>query len=146
MQSPASSHRRVIAKYREKQAAQLVPSLLFHSPSQCWEDCRSPHQGKCTETDFKRLDLFGVFFLLKNHCIRIHLEQRDTVLLVRIKLKTIINKIVMPRPVGRRYGLAFFILLIRFLLSPAKMGVAGEERGDLNVQPLFYSGKCYRMF
>lgn len=33
-----------------------------------------------------------------------------------------------------RYGLAFAELPIRFLLSPAKMDDAGEERGDLNVQ------------
>lgn len=56
---------------------------------------------------------------------------------VRIKLKTILNKIVMPRHDGRRYGLAFVILPIRFLLSPAKMDGVGEERGDLSVQRLF---------
>lgn len=77
------------------------------------------------------------FFILTNDCIRIHLEQRDIVPVVRIKLKTILNEIVMPRHDGRRYGLAFVILPRRFLLSPAKMGGVGEERGDLNVHPLF---------
>lgn len=74
------------------------------------------------------------------------MEQGDVVLVVRIKLKTILN-IVMPRHVGRRYGLAFVILPVRFLLSPAKVGGSGEERGDLNVQALFFnSGKCCRIF
>ena len=81
--------------------------------------------------------MFWRFFILTNNYIRIHLEQRGVVLVVRIKLKTILNKLIMPRHVGRGYGLAFVILPIRFLLSPAKMGGAGEERGDLNVQPLF---------
>lgn len=64
------------------------------------------------------------------------MEQGDVVLVVRVKLKTIL-KIVMPGHVGRRYGLAFVILPVRFLLSPAKVGGSGEERGDLNAQVLF---------
>lgn len=68
-----------------------------------------------------------------------HLEQRDTVLVVRIKLKALSNRMVMPRRAGRRYRLAFVMWSIRFLLSPAKMGGPGRERGDLNVQPLFLS-------
>lgn len=70
------------------------------------------------------------------------MEQRDVVLVVRIKL----NKIVMLRHVGRRYGLAFVILPIRFLLSPAKIRGAGEEREDLNVQPLFKVGNVIECF
>lgn len=69
---------------------------------------------KPKETDLKRLEMFWVFFILANNSIRNHLEQTDVVLVVRSKLKATLNKIVMPRHVGRRYGLAFVILPIRF--------------------------------
>ena len=99
------------------QTLKILSRLQIHTPS------------ATKKQTLKRLNVWGFFFILKNYYIRIHLEQRDVVLVFRIKIKTILNEIVMPRHVGRRHGLAFAVLPVRFLSSPAPPTFAGDNKG-----------------